>query len=216
MNENIHQGQTTKTFGADLADAELVVILLHGRGADGASMLPLARELQLDGVHFLIPEAALNRWYPNSAFGPIEANEPDLSSALRRVQSLVEEAHSAGFSDRKIAFGGFSQGGCLAAEYVARHAKRYGGLFIFSGALIGPEGTPRDYPGSLDGMPVFIGGSDVDPWVSHDLLRETARVFEGMDAQVDFKTYSGMGHTINQDEIDRVRSMLAAAKDHPA
>ena len=58
-------------------------------------------------------------------------------------------------------------------------------------------------------MPVFIGGSDVDPWVSHDLLKDTTAVFEKMGAQVDFRTYSGMAHTINQDEIDRVRAMLA-------
>jgi predicted esterase len=57
-------------------------------------------------------------------------------------------------------------------------------------------------------MPVFIGGSDVDPWVEHALMRETAGVFEEMSAEVDFRTYPGMAHTINQDEIDRVRAML--------
>jgi glyoxalase family protein len=114
-----------------------------------------------------------------------------------------------GFSNQQIALGGFSQGACLAAEYAARNANHYAGLFVFSGALIGPEGHPRDYPGSFDGMPVFIGGSDVDPWVSHDLMRESAQVFERMDAEVDFRTYPGMAHTINQDEINAVREILS-------
>jgi phospholipase/carboxylesterase len=61
-------------------------------------------------------------------------------------------------------------------------------------------------------MPVFIGGSDVDPWVAHDLLSETATVFEKMGADVDFRTYPGMGHTVNQDEIDRVRALLLKAR----
>jgi predicted esterase len=85
-------------------------------------------------------------------------------------------------------------------------------LFIFSGALIGPKGMPRNYPGSFDEMPVFIGGSDVDPWVAYDFLSQTATVFEKMGADVDFRTYPGMGHTVNQDEIDRVRAMLLKAK----
>ncbi|MBN1449892.1 MAG: dienelactone hydrolase family protein [Anaerolineales bacterium] len=212
MTANIHQRQPVINFGDELEDAELVVILLHGRGATAESMLPIAETLQMEGLSFLIPQAALNRWYPNTAFGPLEANEPDLSSALETVDSLVEAAREKGFSDQQIVFGGFSQGACLAAEYVARNARKYAGLFVFSGALIGPRGMPRNYPGSFDGMPVFIGGSDIDPWVAHDFISATANVFEKMGASVDFRTYPGMGHTVNQDEIDSVRKMFEKIK----
>jgi len=209
MTENIHQGQPLIDYGAEIEEANRFVILLHGRGATADSMLPIAEALNLDGSRFVIPQAGLNRWYPQTAFGPLEANEPDLSSALATISNLVEIARSNGLTDQQIAFGGFSQGACLACEYVARNAKKYAGLFIFSGALIGPQATPRNYPGSFEDMPVFIGGSDVDPWVSHDLLTDTAAVFERMGARVDFRTYPGMAHTINQDEIERVRTMLA-------
>jgi predicted esterase len=212
MTANIHQGQPVLNFGSNLEDAEFVVILLHGRGATAESMLPIARELKMDGVSFQIPQAMLNRWYPNTAFGSLEANEPDLSSALETVDSLVKEARENGFSDQQIAFGGFSQGACLASEYVARNARKYAGLFVYSGALIGPKGMSRDYSGSFEGMPVFIGGSDVDPWVEHSLLTDTASVFETMGADVDFRTYPGMPHTVNQDEIEAVRAMLETAK----
>jgi predicted esterase len=212
MTENIHQGKPIINFGADIEDAELVVILLHGRGATAESILPIARELQMDGVNFQVPQAALNRWYPNTAFGPLEANEPDLSSALGIVDTLVNEAREKGFTDQQIAFGGFSQGACLASEYVARNAKRYAGLFVFSGALIGPPGIPRNDPGSFEEMPVFIGGSDVDPWVAYELLKDAASVFEKMGADVNFRTYPGMGHTVNQDEIEAVKIMLDTAK----
>jgi phospholipase/carboxylesterase len=60
-------------------------------------------------------------------------------------------------------------------------------------------------------MPVFIGGSDVDPWVSHDFMLDTAAVFKSMGAEVDLRTYPGMPHTIIADEISRVREMLAEA-----
>ncbi|MFL7891524.1 MAG: alpha/beta hydrolase [Anaerolineales bacterium] len=208
MTANIHQGLPVLNFGAEVSDTRLLVILLHGRGATAESMLPLAEMLSMEGIRFEIPQAALNRWYPQSAFGPIEANEPDLSSALGVVASLVKEARVNVLSDQQIVLGGFSQGACLASEYVARHPRKYAGLFIFSGALIGPPGTSRSYSGSFSNMPVFIGGSDVDPWVAHDLIKGTAGVFEKMGADVDFRTYPGMGHTVNQDEVDRVRKMF--------
>jgi predicted esterase len=172
-------------------------------------MIPIAEALRENGVRFLIPQAGQNRWYPQTAFGPLEANEPDLSSALARIDKIVDSAHKDGFMNEQIFFGGFSQGACLASEYVARNAQKYGGLFVFSGALIGPKGMERNYAGSFQKMPVFMGGSDVDPWVSHDLMVDTATVFQRMGAKVDFRTYPGMNHTINAEEISCVREMLS-------
>jgi predicted esterase len=209
MTEDIHANQPLLTIGATSDEADRIVILLHGRGASAENMLPLADSLSMDDSRFLIPQAAQDRWYPQTTFGPLEANEPDLSSALSKVNTLVEEAIVEGFSENQIFLGGFSQGACLASEYVARNAKRYGGLFILSGALIGPPGMRRTYKGSLEGTPIFIGGSDVDPWIKHEWMSEAARVFRQMGADVDFRTYAGMAHTVNQDELDQVRVMLA-------
>lgn len=214
MKTNIHQGQPVLYSGTGKEETSVIVILVHGRGGSAQGMIPLAEALFVEGIRFVMPQAALSRWYPQTAFGPLEANEPDLSSALATIDSLVQEAHKEGFSDRQIAFGGFSQGACLASEYVARNARKYAGLFAFSGALIGPPNTPRNYQGSFDQMPVFIGGSDVDPWVAHNLMRDTAAVFQNMGAAVDFRTYPGLAHTINQDEIEAVQAMLANANSH--
>ncbi|MBN2044271.1 MAG: dienelactone hydrolase family protein [Anaerolineales bacterium] len=211
MKPNLHQGQRILRWGADPNQAELVVILLHGRGATAESMLPLVNVLSEDKINFMIPQAGQNRWYPNSAFAPIETNEPDLTFALELIDSLVATARHEGFSDKQIAFGGFSQGACLALEYVARTPRRYGGLFAFTGALIGPPDHRREYNGNVESMPVFIGGSDVDPWVAHELLIHTAGVFEELGARVDFRTYPGLPHTINQDEVDAVCKMLLEA-----
>jgi predicted esterase len=208
---DIHKGQPTITVGLENDRANLIVILLHGRGSSAEAMVPIADSLSMEGVRIIIPQAGLNRWYPQTAFGPLDANEPDLSSALALIDSLIAAAHEEGFSNEQIFFGGFSQGACLASEYVARNARKYGGLFVFSGALIGPKGMPRNYPGSFEKMPVFIGGSDVDPWVSHDLILDTAAVFQRMGADVDLRTYPGMTHTINVEEISCVREMLAHA-----
>lgn len=212
MNEDIHLDQPVRTYGLEPSKASSAVILLHGRGSSAQAMMPLAQAIDGGSACFLIPEAARQRWYPHSAFTPLEDNEPDLSSALAKIDRLVEQVTAESIAREQIIVGGFSQGACLAATYMARNATRFGGLFILSGALIGPEDATHEYPGSFADMPVFIGGSDVDPWVPHALMAKTAEVFRTMQAAVDFRIYSGMAHTVNQDEIDAVRDLILNVK----
>jgi len=94
---------------------------------------------------------------------------------------------------------------------VARHARRYGGLAVLSGALIGPDETPRDYPGSLDGTPVFLGCSDVDSHIPAGRVKESAEVLQRLGGDVTVRLYPGMGHMVNDDEIDAVRALVLGA-----
>jgi predicted esterase len=203
-----HQGQPVETAGTPLNDSHAALILVHGRGATAASILGLVSEIAEPGFACLAPQAAMNTWYPNSFLAPIPSNEPYLSSALAVLASLLERVRGASIPAERTLLLGFSQGACLASEFVARNADRYGGLAALSGGLIGPTGTPREYPGSLAGMPVFLGCSDVDAHVPKERVMESAAVFERMGATVDLRLYRGMGHTINQDEVDAVRAML--------
>ena len=212
MVEKVHQGQPVLDFGDSLSDAERIVILLHGRGATAQSMVGLAQMLYSQGTRILMPQASQNRWYPYTAFGPLEPNEPDLSSALEMVGDLVGEHLAIGFSKEQIVLGGFSQGACLAAEYLTRNPDRYGGLFVFSGALIGPHGEPRQLRGNLEGTPVFIGGSDNDPWVRLDLFSEAEQVMSSLGAEVTLKIYSGMGHQVNDEEIELAKNMISGIR----
>jgi len=195
--------------GEPLATARAAMILVHGRGASAADIMTLGAELMRPGVAYLAPQAAGNVWYPNPFTAPMESNEPYLSSALEVLAALLASIEETVPADRVILLG-FSQGACLTLEFAARHARRYGGLAGLSGGLIGPDGTPRDYPGTLDGTPAFIGCSDVDPHIRKDRVLEAAEVYRGMGAKVTAKLYPGMGHTVNEDEIDAVREMVAA------
>jgi len=206
-----HQGLPLVTAGKPLAEARGAMILIHGRGASAESILELAAYLPRPDLAWLAPQAADSTWYPYSFLAPLDKNEPYLSSALARVAEVVALAEAAGLPPERIFLGGFSQGACLASEFVARNARRYGGLIVFSGGLIGPDDTPRDYAGSLSGMPVFIGCSDVDPHIPVGRVHETAAVLARMGAAVDSRIYPRMGHTINQDEMDAAAALLAVA-----
>ena len=199
---------TVLSRGRSLEDAAAAMILVHGRGATAEDILELSRLLDHPGFVYLAPQAAGGSWYPHSFLAPIRNNEPDLSSGLQTIDDLVGQAVVHGTSPEKIIIGGFSQGACLACEYVARNPRRYGGLLVFSGGLIGPPGMDRDYGGSLDGTPVFIGCSDPDPHVPVERVEESASVLQAMGGTVVSRIYPDMGHTILQDEIVHARRIM--------
>jgi predicted esterase len=205
----MHSGQPVLSLGPAPAQARLVVILMHGRGSDAEDMLELAGEFGTTDVAYLAPQAAGHTWYPHSFLTPIAQNEPALTSALGVMAGLLQTLGAQGISADRVAIAGFSQGACLSLEFAARHARRYAGVIALSGGVIGPPGTPRDYVGSMERTPVFLGCSDVDAHIPVARVHESAEVFRLLGASVDERIYPGMGHTVNQDEIAAVRVILA-------
>lgn len=205
-----HRGQPILTAGESPETAQAAVIMVHGRGATAENILELVGELAQPGFFYVAPQAADDAWYPNRFTAPMESNEPYLSSALATLETILSQLASAGIGPERTIILGFSQGACLALEFVARHARRYGGMAGLSGGLIGPAGTPRDYTGSMAGTPVFLGCSDVDMHIPKERVHETAEVFRRLGGDVTERLYRGMGHTINQDEIAFVQEMMVA------
>lgn len=208
-----HQGQPIHTTGKPLGEAKAAMILVHGRGATAPSILELAAHLHHPEFVYLAPQASGNTWYPHSFLEEIEKNEPGLSSGLQAIEDLIRQVTDAGIPTDKIILAGFSQGACLAAEFVARNAQTFtegfGGLLVFSGGLIGPPGTPRNYRGSLAGTSVFIGCSNVDFHIPEARVHETAETLVKMGAGVDKQIYPDMGHTIIDDELKRANKIVS-------
>jgi phospholipase/carboxylesterase len=214
-----HAGQPVLTAGPEPQHAAATLILLHGRGAAAEDMRELLAELNVPGLAALAPQAAGRTWYPYSFLAPLAQNQPYLDSALRHIETLVAGLLARSVASRRIALLGFSQGACLATEFVARHPRPYGAVMGLTGGLIGPPGTPRDYSGSLVGVPVFLGAGDPDPHVPFGRVQETAATFERMGAAVELRRYPGLPHTISQDQLSVCRDMLlrlaTATEDRP-
>jgi len=198
--------------GAPFASARVAAILLHGRGGSAEDMLGLADDFGQRDVAYLAPQAVGHTWYPYSFLAPLAQNEPHLANALATVSATLERLAQEGFPAERVALIGFSQGGCLALEYVARNAKRYGAVAGLSAGLIGPPGTPRDYAGALGGTPVFLGCSDVDSHVPLARVNESRDVLGKLGGEVTERIYPGMGHTVNADEIAHVTKLLAGLR----
>jgi predicted esterase len=207
--ENPHRNQPVLVSGQPLNSAKAAVVLVHGRGASAADILSLAEEMDRPEFAYLAPEAAGHAWYPYSFLAPIAQNQPWLNSALGLLGEVVGRAVAAGIPRHKVAMVGFSQGACLATEFVARNAARYGALIAFTGGLIGPPETSFNYPGDLSGTPCFFGAGDPDPHVPWERVKQSASVFSALGGVVTLRRYPGLPHTINQDEIEQAKKLLS-------
>jgi phospholipase/carboxylesterase len=202
-----HRDGSVVVAGAPAEATEVAVVLLHGRGATADGIVRLAEPLYRHGVTFYAPAADRSRWYPHSFLAPVERNEPYLSSALRRVEAVMGMATEVVPVER-VVLGGFSQGACLAAEFAARHPRRYGGVFVLSGGLLGPSVRPSDYRGSLDGTSVFLGCGDADEHVPVERVHRTAETLRSLDGDVTERIYEDVGHEVTDDEFAFVGSLL--------
>ncbi|WP_128545383.1 alpha/beta hydrolase [Larkinella soli] len=208
----IHNPNNFITAGKPLEEAGKVMVMVHGRGGSAQDILSLSQYIEDDEFAFVAPQAAQNTWYPHSFLRPVEENEPNLSSALQVLTMLRARLQSDyNFKPPQIYWLGFSQGACLALEFVARNAMPYGGIFGLSGGLIGPPGTPRLYEGEFEETPVFLGCSDIDPHIPKERVIESEGVFRALGAEVTMKLYPNFPHSVNEDELKIVNQLIAGS-----
>jgi predicted esterase len=206
-----HANEPVRHLGAPLAEAKGAVVLLHGRGGSAEDILSLAQPLYREGLTYLAPQAAGHTWYPNSFLAPRETNEPYLSSALRKISSVVAEIEAAGISRGRILIAGFSQGACLATEFVAANPACYAGLIAFTGGLIGPPDANLHHEGSLAGTPTLFLSGDPDPHVPWQRVQASAAELERMGAVVTARRYPARPHIITAEEVDLARTLVREA-----
>jgi len=196
------------TQGPELTQAQKVMVMVHGRGATAQSILGLSQALNVDQYALLAPQANQNTWYPYSFMAPTAQNEPGLSSALEVLEQVTADILAAGFATSDIYLLGFSQGACLVGEYAARHAQRYGGIFMLSGGLIGETLDRSNYQGDFDQTPILLGCSDVDAHIPLSRVQESTQVLKEMGAHVTERIYPNAPHTVFDDEIEFINQVI--------
>jgi phospholipase/carboxylesterase len=141
----------------------------------------------------------------------LDSNEPFLTRSVERCHRLVLDAGEDGRLDPpRIFIVGFSQGACVAVEYALRHPGCCGAIVAFSGCLMGPAGTEWRPPNgqTLEGLKVFITGSDLDEWIPEERSREAARVLADLGADVELRIYPSRPHIVSELELAEARVFL--------
>lgn len=208
-----HANSPVLTTGAPIDAAHRAVILIHGRGASAQDILRLAAGIAtfqepLEGTAWVAPEAIGHTWYPYRYLEPLERNQPFLDSALTRIDEVIDACGQHGVPVANIALVGFSQGACLALEYVARQRRSIRAVAALAGGLIGPPDAKRMAIPDLTGADVFIGVGDRDEHIAVADVERGAAALTAAGATVEQRVYPGLNHTIVDDELTATRELL--------
>jgi predicted esterase len=209
----LHEGAPLVEAGVAPARAQAALVALHGRGATAEGILELVVEELGRGrrdVAFLAPQARHGTWYPKSFLAPLAENQPWLDSALERLAAVLRDLGAAGVPAQRILLFGFSQGACLATEFVARNPRRYGALVAAVGGRIGPPGSIYEAAGDLAGTPVLFAAGDPDPHVPWERVEASAANFTAMGARVETLRLPGFPHAVPPAALAFARAQLAA------
>lgn len=198
------------------SQADFTIVLAHGRGRSPADMRALAERLDLDNVRYLFLVAENSTWYPKLFQDPIADNEPSLSDAIAHYESVIAGLEAQGTPASRIIVGGFSQGACLTAEFLARHPRPYAGAILWTGGLIGPEGTSWPLRPELANLPVFISTSENDPWVPPPRVRETHAWLRDCGASPTMLIFQEREHGVLDEEVRAVRAMIERSRHDAA
>ena len=197
-----------KSAGKKISEASKALIMIHGRGGNSEEVLKLAQHLPLSDFTILAPQAYNNSWYPLSFLAPEEQNQPWLDTALGILREIELELNEKGIASDNIYFFGFSQGACLALEYITRNAKRYGGAVAIIGGLIGETINTGNYISNFEKTPVFIGTSDPDTHVPLERVEKTAEILRQKNAEILLKVYQNAGHRVLIEEIEQAKDFI--------
>jgi phospholipase/carboxylesterase len=197
-----------KTAGVPLSEAKKAAILIHGRGANAASILSLSKYLSLDTYALLAPEAEGGSWYPYSFMASDEANEQALKQSLKTIEETWSYILDSGISADNIVLIGFSQGACLSLEFAAQNAQKPKAVIAFTGGLIGEKIEERKYDGAFEQTTIFIGSSENDFHVPLSRIKESETLLSRMGANVKLMIFKDSNHTIRQEEIDWVNDSI--------
>lgn len=214
--------QAPLRFGGAAPDgARMGLVLVHGRGGSARDILDLGEALGLPDVACVAPEAPGHSWWPTSFLAPMAQMQQPLDAGLAAVAAAVAALEAGGLSRDRIAVAGFSQGGCLALEYGARHPG-LAGVFGLSAGLVGRADVPGagepalygyadkrlDYASDLTGTPVTITVHARDPHIPLKRAEDSAAAFRAMGADVTLEVTPGAGHGITQTGVAHLRAVL--------
>ena len=199
----------------------ICAIILHGLGADGRDLAPLADELAAAGRRFIFPHAparpvAINGGMMMRAWHDIvdirldcAQDEKGARDSQRRINALIAREKRRGLTAGQIVLIGFSQGGAISLFCGLRQTESLGGIAALSSYLLLPETLADESPPCAKTTPIFIAHGELDPIVPPTLGRRAYENLSAMEfSRAQFHAYSDLPHAISSREIADLKMWL--------
>ncbi|GGE11382.1 phospholipase/carboxylesterase [Gemmobacter megaterium] len=195
--------------GARGGDVRALCVFVHGRGQSPEMMeTDVVDRLGAAHVAFHLPRAPRGSWYDARAVDPLDdPTRAQLSAALDHLSAEVA-AIRADYPGRPLLLAGFSQGACLALEYLCRGDPPPAAAALLTGCRVGTAACVRP-DRAPQGLPVYLTGGDDDPWIPVGAWAEAALALGRRGGALRADLFPGRGHEVAVAEIAMLRAMLA-------
>ncbi len=233
MRKAKYGGLTVRITGGsdgDGAGSGPVVVLLHGFGAPGTDLVPLAEYMSVPkGTRFVFPQAPLalppvfgtgRAWWMIDLESRIRARiQGQIMELTREVPEGLDKVNQRinGMLDEMLAdlhakpeqviLGGFSQGAMLALDVALRSTRPLGGLILMSGTLICAEEWAPLLP-RRKGLRCLLSHGRADPMLPYEVAESLRDKMIEAGLAVDWVSFQG-GHEIPPEVLSRASKLIA-------
>lgn len=191
---------------AEVAGADLTLLLLHGTGGDETDLLPLG-EMLSQGAALLSPrgrvlEGGRPRFFRRLREGVFDV--PDLKARAAELAEFIVAARLAyDLGDRPIVAVGFSNGANIAGALLLAHRGVLQGAALLRPMVpYEPEKPPR-----LSGVPVLIASGDIDPFGTPEEIERLRAILAAGGAKVTLHRETA-GHNLTRNDVEATRVWL--------
>lgn len=198
------------------------IVICHGLGDSSEGFVDVAEHLasQMPHVKFILPTAktqkvtmnmgmAMPSWYDIVGLDK-RSNEfcNGIEESQQRIEKLLKDEHEhLGVPYNRMVLAGFSQGGALSLYTGMQLSSKLAGIVIMSGYL--PHESGFNIANGLHDTPIWHGHGAADPLVRITAANESQSAVKAKGAtNYTLKTYPGLAHSVNPQEIGDVLSFL--------
>ena len=195
-----------------------LVVLLHGRGADGNDLIGLAPMLagDLPDALFLAPDApdpCEGAPFGLQWFSLMDRAPANIAAGVRSVAPAIDafldhHLQRLGLTDADMALFGFSQGCMMALHVSVRRTSAPAAVLGYSGMLAAADSLADEITVR---PPVLLVHGEADEIVSHAALDIAETALRGAGVSVEAVSRPGLGHGIDDDGVRRAIECLGRA-----
>ena len=217
-------GSLTVTLLGDPERHCATVILMHGLGDSAEGWEDSAQMLssQLPHVKFILPTAyqmpvslnggfQMNAWYDIKGLSAESSFDcPGIEESRDRIIAIMDAEAAAGLPYNRIVLAGFSQGGAMSyfTGLQLPSEKRPAGVVVLSGYL--PKGNTFVLTPGFENVPLLHCHGIADAVVGYAWGQKSIEHVRSSGlVAADFKSYPGLGHGANAEEVADVLSFLS-------
>lgn len=199
-------------------DPKLVIIWMHGLGADGNDFAPVVPQFNIPNlpIKFIFPHApkipvtinagmVMRAWYDITMLDiGKHADKTGVLESANLIKELIQEQIKQGFAYEQIILAGFSQGSAMALHLATTLSKKIAGVIALSGYLPIPEALSQKVNLSI---PFFMGHGTQDPVVPFVLGTKSKEQLELFGYKIDWNSYP-IQHGVSMEEINDIKQWL--------